>query len=69
MTFKGWRFRTMDSIAARAISSGIGSLFGDLGLWLRSWRISWGKLLDRSSVYRVSATGGPVSPGTGLFGR
>jgi hypothetical protein len=55
-------FRTMDSIAARAISSGIGSLFGGLGAGA-------GGLLGQSLGALLGlpgrATGGPVSPGRG----
>lgn len=61
-------FRTMDSIAARAISSGIGSLFGGLGADSGSGvggflGQTFGSLLGLPG----RATGGPVSPGRGYL--
>lgn len=59
-------FRTMDSIASRAISSGIGSLFGDLGSGSGVGGFlgqAFGSLLGVPG----RATGGPVSPGRGYL--
>lgn len=59
-------FRALDSIAARAISSGIGSLFGGQGSGS-----GFGNLLGQAfgSLLGVPgrATGGPVSPGRGYL--
>lgn len=59
-------FRALDSIAARAISSGIGSLFGGQGSGP-----GFGNLLGQAfgSLLGVPgrATGGPVSPGRGYL--
>lgn len=59
-------FRALDSIAARAISSGIGSLFGGQG-----FGSGLGNLLGQAfgSLIGVPgrATGGPVSPGRGYL--
>lgn len=59
-------FRALDSIAARAISSGIGSLFGSQGSGS-----GFGNLLGQAfgSLLGVPgrATGGPVSPGRGYL--
>ena len=59
-------FRAMDSIAARAISSGIGSLFGDLGSGAGVGGFlgqAFGSLLGVPG----RAIGGPVSPGRGYL--
>lgn len=59
-------FRTMDSIAARAISSGIGSLFSGLGSGSGIGGLlgqTFGSLLGLPG----RATGGPVSPGRGYL--
>ena len=59
-------FRTMDTIAARAISSGIGSLFGGLGSGSGIGGLvgqTFGSLLGLPG----RATGGPVSPGRGYL--
>ena len=59
-------FRAIDQIAARAISSGIGSLFGDLGSGS-----GLGGFLGQTfgSLFGVPgrAIGGPVSPGRGYL--
>ncbi|MEM1051854.1 MAG: tail tape measure protein [Pseudomonadota bacterium] len=59
-------FRTMDSIAARAITSGIGSLFSDLG-----GGSGFGGFLGQTFGSLLGlpgrATGGPVSPGRGYL--
>ncbi len=59
-------FRTLDAIAARAISSGIGSLFSDLGSGGGFGGVltqTFGSLLGLPG----RATGGPVSPGRGYL--
>lgn len=59
-------FRTMDSIAARAINSGIGSLFSGLGSGSGFGGLigqTFGSLLGLPG----RATGGPVSPGRGYL--
>lgn len=59
-------FRTMDSIAARAISSGVGSLFNGI-----TGGSGFGGLLGQSFGALLGlpgrATGGPVSPGRGYL--
>lgn len=59
-------FRAMDSIAARAINSGIGSLFSGLGSGS-----GFGGLLGQTFGSLLGlpgrATGGPVSPGRGYL--
>ncbi|MEP0392312.1 MAG: tail tape measure protein [Erythrobacter sp.] len=61
-------FSALDAIAARAISSGIGSLFGGQGSGSDS---GFGNLLSQAfgSLLGVPgrATGGPVSPGRGYL--
>lgn len=57
-------FRTMDAIASRAISTGIGSIFGSSGA-------GFGGLIGQSLGALLGlpgrATGGPVSPGRGYI--
>lgn len=59
-------FRTLDSIAARAVSSGIGSLFNGLGS-----STGFGGVLSQTFGSLLGlpgrATGGPVSPGRGYL--